>query len=162
MYMPAISQRDAPHSLTILQINAYQTRGPPCSIMHPAATFVNCYCTIKITHLNERLGIPLLSFRHVRSVEHPTTEVVTLCSRKVGDPCCKWKPSRFIRKNVNSNSFVGAFVQSGKGTVTFVISICLSLCLSVSISAVPNIRIYVKFDIGHFYGNLWCTNLIII
>lgn len=44
--------------------------------MQPEATFVNCACTVKITHLCERLGIPLLSFRHVRSVNHPTTAVV--------------------------------------------------------------------------------------
>jgi hypothetical protein len=126
--------------------------------MQPPATFVNCTCAIKITHLCERLGIPLLSFRHVPSVNHPTTTVVTLLHRKVGDPCCKWKQSSFICTNANSNSFVGVFVQSGKASMNFVMSICLPAC----ISAAPNIRIYLKFDIRHFNGNPWRTNLIMI
>ena len=126
--------------------------------MQSPATFVNCACTIKITHLCERLGIPLLSLRHVPSVNHPITAVVTLCHRKVGDPYCKWKPSSFICTNVKSSSFVWAFVLSGKESMAFVTSISLPS----SISAAPNIRSYVKFDTGHFNGNLWRTNLIII
>jgi hypothetical protein len=125
----------------------------------PTATFVNCACTIKITHLCERLGIPKSLFCHVRSVNHSTTAVVTLCHRKVGDPCCKWKPPSYLCKNVNSNSFVGSFVQSGKASMTFVKCVSLSICLSASISSAPNIRIYLKFYIGHFYGNFWCEKV---
>lgn len=106
----------------------------------------------------ERLGIPLLSFRHVPSVNHPTTAVVTLRHRKVGDPCCNWKQSSFICTNANSNSFVGVFVQPGKASMIFV----MSICPPASTSAAPNIRIYLKFDIRHFNENLWRTNFIMI
>jgi hypothetical protein len=33
-------------------------------------------------------------------------------------------------------------------------SVCLSICLSARISEAPTGQIFVKFDIGSFYGNL--------
>jgi hypothetical protein len=39
----------------------FPTDGPPGCIMWPAATFVNCVYTIKITQWFRRLGIPLIA-----------------------------------------------------------------------------------------------------
>jgi hypothetical protein len=46
--------------------------------------------------------------------------------------------------------FLGAFAQSLKGLISFV----MSVRLSVYTSAAPPRRIFVKFDIGAFYENL--------
>jgi hypothetical protein len=50
--------------------------------------------------------------------------------------------------------FLGAFAKLRKGTVSFVMSVCLSVCLSALNNSALTGRIFMKFDIRVFFENL--------
>ena len=58
------------------------------SNLQRTATFVSCVYTVKITQSFKCVGIHLLSFFHVHSVNWPSIMVVALCHKNVGDLWC--------------------------------------------------------------------------
>jgi hypothetical protein len=72
---------------TVSLKHGFPSRGPPGCITRPAARFVNCAHTMKITQYVRRLGPPLIVILHVRPTNQTTITGVALGRKKLGRPC---------------------------------------------------------------------------